>query len=93
VDIPVRPHFACFFAALPAKIPPKPIPFRNASSNEVSASQLFGLLWAQQQSSGVLGVPSAMMGTDWPTERNYVINPQHRRFSSIKIYGSETIPV
>jgi RES domain-containing protein len=49
-----------------------------------SEAQRFGLLWMQENRSGLLSVPSAVMGTDWPTERNYVINPQHIRFSSIK---------
>jgi len=51
---------------------------------ELSKAQIFGLLWTQQQSTAVLSVPSALMGTAWPTERNYVINPQHVQFSAIK---------
>jgi RES domain-containing protein len=69
---------------LPVDWQAEPPSQRAGGPGEVSTAQLFGLLWTKQQSSGVLSVPSAVMGTDWPTERNYVINPQHIRFSSIK---------
>jgi hypothetical protein len=46
----------------------------------------------QQQSTAVLSVPSALMGTDWPTERNYLINPQLVQFSSIKFGDLKPFP-
>ncbi len=61
-----------------------PPPVRMAEQIPISEAQSLGLLWTQQQNSGVLSVPSAVMGTDWPTERNYVINPQHPGYASIK---------
>jgi RES domain-containing protein len=68
---------------LPADWQAEP-PVRKPDGLQQINAQLFGLLWTQQLASGVLSVPSAVMGTDWPTERNYVINPQHPAFSSIK---------
>jgi RES domain-containing protein len=64
--------------------PPSPVAGGAGREMRSSKAQLFGLLWTQQRDSGVLSVPSAVMGIDWPTERNYVINPQHIRFSSVK---------
>jgi len=64
-------------------------PSVHGQERKISNAQFFGLLWTQQQGSGVLSVPSAVMGADWPTERNYVFNPQHPHFSSVKFVNSK----
>ena len=45
--------------------------------------QDFGTTWAASRRSPVLEIPSAII----PHERNYLLNPEHPRFTRIRIVG------
>jgi RES domain-containing protein len=48
--------------------------------------QRIGDLWLTRKSSAVLAVPSALVDT----EENYLINPQHANFASLRINSPKT---
>ncbi|MDQ2908564.1 MAG: RES family NAD+ phosphorylase [Candidatus Eremiobacteraeota bacterium] len=50
-----------------------------------TAAQQVGDLWLRQQRTLALAVPSVIV----PSERNYVINPKHRRMATVKISSLE----
>ena len=47
-------------------------------------SQLFGSEWLQQKRSVALSVPSNVMGVGCPSERNFVLNPEHSEFAQVQ---------
>ena len=51
------------------------------SSIRLTAPQRFGEKWLKEKRSAVLRVPSAVL----PQENNYILNPLHPDFASIKI--------
>jgi RES domain-containing protein len=53
----------------------------KTSSNRLTAAQGFGELWLLEKRSAVLGVPSLVL----PQENNFILNPLHPDFASIRI--------
>jgi RES domain-containing protein len=70
-----------FDAALMEELPIASVPAGWNSEPPTAASRSLGDAWALAARSPVLAVPSVIV----PEERNYVLNPNHLRFSEIHI--------
>lgn len=53
------------------------------------STQRLGQLWFEEGQSAVLEVPSAVV----PTEKNYLLNPEHPRFGEIALGTAERFDV
>lgn len=72
-----------------SEIPLKKLPaYWNESPPHMEIQQL-GTHWANELTSPVLKVPSAIV----PTESNYILNPEHPKINKIKIAGPQPIEI
>lgn len=65
------------------------LPHNWNSSIPTSSSQSIGDIWIQNNTSLVLGVPSAVIDIEY----NFLINPNHADFNSIKIVVSKNFKI
>jgi len=80
----VRPYLIypiSFDEALLEELSSSSLPADWASHPPVTSTQQIGDDWVSRASSPVLSVPSVVV----PEERNYVLNPNHKRFAEIEI--------
>ena len=84
-DDTLRAHYMLIPADLPknlqeTRIEIDQLPNNWRTLNARDALQSIGLAWLQSAQTAVLNVPSAVV----PAERNYLLNPLHPHFSSIR---------
>jgi RES domain-containing protein len=80
----VRPYLVypiSFNEALLEELSAPSLPVDWASHPPVKSTQQIGDDWVSRAGSPVLSVPSVVV----PEERNYVLNPNHKRFAEIQI--------
>jgi RES domain-containing protein len=86
ISAPFYIYGVSFDAALLEEMPISSLPTGWNSEPPTTSSQSLGDAWVSTASSPVLSVPSVIV----PEERNYVLNPNHPRFSEIQI-GSPAV--
>ncbi len=80
----MRPYLVypiSFDEALLEELSAPSLPADWASHPPVRSTQQIGDDWISRASSPVLSVPSVVV----PEERNYLLNPNHKRFAEIQI--------
>jgi RES domain-containing protein len=86
IGTPFYIYTVSFDPALLEELPIAGLPAGWNSEPPTAASQSLGDAWVLAASSPVLDVPSVVV----PEEHNYVLNPNHPRFSEIQI-GSPVV--
>ena len=81
IGTPFYIYTVSFDAALLEELPISSLPAGWNSEPPTAASQNFGDVWVSAAKTPVLAVPSVIV----PEERNYILNPNHPRFSEIQI--------
>ncbi len=81
INAPFYVYAVSFDAALLKELPISSVPNGWNSEPPTSASQSLGDAWVSAAGSAILTVPSVIV----PEERNYILNPNHPRFSEIQI--------
>ena len=85
-DEPLRARYVVIPAEIPEALQIRRVSLKELPANWNAPEQLealreIGTEWAFKQTSAVLAVPSVVV----PSETNYVLNPLHSEFTSIKI--------
>jgi RES domain-containing protein len=81
ISAPFYVYAVSFDESLLEELPIASLPTGWNSEPPTAASQSLGDAWVLAANSAVLAVPSVIV----PEERNYILNPNHPRFTEIQI--------